>query len=127
MSKNEMVIINITFSMARNSENPEENRNFQGLRQLSRTTRGFHSVKNRTIWKPGLAVGPVKKYSLKRASTEETTESGGKSSKVRKELSKWKVEYRGNVNNNDKARAHSNNAMPSKKRTQQNYLLPCLG
>ena len=67
MTKYEMVITNITFSLAGKSENLEKTHKLPDLRWLSRTISGFYKMgNNRFIWKPGLGLRTAKRNFMDR-------------------------------------------------------------
>ena len=73
MTKNEIVITNITFSLARKIGDPEDTQNSCDLRPFSRTTLGFLKMeKSRSIWKPGLVHETMEKWCLKSQSEPNT-------------------------------------------------------
>ena len=81
----EMVITNITFSLARKFGNLESTQNSLDLQHLSQTTLDFQKVKkNRFIWNPGLVLGAVKNVSSRISLIKKTAEGENKRNKLDK-------------------------------------------
>ena len=127
MTKYEMVITNITFSLARKPEILGKTRELQDLRWLSRTISGFYKMgNNRFIWKPGLGLRTAKRNLMDRK--ENTTKDNDlKSRRMDKILNTLEVGLEEIKTSNKENRAHSNNAMPVKRVKTQQKTLAMLG